>query len=205
LREPILGGTLAVKRFAIFASGVGSNAKNLILFSRENPDKFSIKVLITDKKNASVIYEASKLGVPVEIIPFGLNKDTHEEEILSVIKKYDVDWIALAGYMRILSPNFLSHFFDKNLRRNRVINIHPSLLPNFPGKDAYGDAYAAKVPVSGVTVHFVDSGVDSGPIILQRSFERLPGDTIDDFITRGKKVEHELYREAINLVAEDQI
>jgi len=202
---------LAFKRFAIFASGLGSNALNLISYARENADKFSVEVLVTDKENAPVIASAKQLGIPVEVIPFistgsvKADKKNHEEKILSALSKYNISWVALAGYMRILSPQFLDKFYDQNLQKNRVLNIHPSLLPDFPGKDGYGDAYSAGVPFSGVTVHFVDSGIDAGPIFLQRSFERNSSDTLEDFISRGKKIEREIYREAIKLVTEDQI
>jgi len=202
---------LAFKRFAIFASGLGSNALNLISYARENADKFSIEVLVTDKENAPVIASAKQLGIPVEVIPFistgsaKADKKNHEEKILSALSKYNISWVALAGYMRILSPQFLDKFYDQNLQKNRVLNIHPSLLPDFPGKDGYGDAYSAGVPFSGVTVHFVDSGIDAGPIFLQRSFERNSSDSLEDFISRGKKIEREIYREAIKLVTEDQI
>jgi phosphoribosylglycinamide formyltransferase-1 len=209
--ELILGGTLGFKKFAIFASGLGSNALNLISYARENADKFSIEVLVTDKEDAPVIKNAQMLGVTVEVIPFikteypKLDKKNHEEKILEALKKYNISWVVLAGYMKILSPQFLNNFYDQKLQKNRVLNIHPSLLPNFPGKDGYGDAFSAGVPVSGVTVHFVDSGIDAGPIFLQRSFERFESDTLEDFISRGKKIEHELYREAVKLVAEDRI
>ena len=202
---------MAFKRFAIFASGLGSNALNLISYARENAGKFSIEVLVTDKENAPVIASAKNLGIPVEVIPFistgsaKADKKNHEEKILSALSKYNISWVALAGYMRILSPQFLDKFYDQNLQKNRVLNIHPSLLPDFPGKDGYGDAYSAGVPFSGVTVHFVDSGIDAGPIFLQRSFERNSSDTLEDFISRGKKIEREIYREAIKLVTEDQI
>jgi phosphoribosylglycinamide formyltransferase 1 len=203
--------TLDFKRFAIFASGLGSNALNLISYARENADKFSVEVLVTDKENAPVIALAKNLGIPVEVIPFistgstKLDKKNHEEKILSALLKYNISWVALAGYMRILSPEFLNNFYDQKLQKNRVLNIHPSLLPDFPGKDGYGDAFSAGVPFSGVTVHFVDSGIDAGPIFLQRSFERNSSDTLEDFISRGKKIEREIYREAIKLVTEDQI
>ena len=202
---------MAFKRFAIFASGLGSNALNLISYARENADKLSIEVLVTDKENAPVIASAKQLGIPVEVIPFistgsaKADKKNHEEKILSALSKYNISWVALAGYMRILSPQFLNNFYDQKLQKNRVLNIHPSLLPDFPGKDGYGDAYSAGVPFSGVTVHFVDSGIDAGPIFLQRSFERNSSDTLEDFISRGKKIEREIYREAIKLVTEDQI
>jgi phosphoribosylglycinamide formyltransferase 1 len=203
--------TLAFKRFAIFASGVGSNALNLISYARENADKFSIEVLVTDKENAPVIALAKNLGIPVEVIPFistgsaKADKKNHEEKILSALSKYNISWIAMAGYMRILSADFLAKFYDQELGKNKVVNIHPSLLPDFPGKDGYTDAFLANVPVSGITVHFVDSGMDSGPIFLQRTFQRYPSDTLEDFISRGKKIEHEIYREAIKLLAEDRI
>lgn len=193
------------KRFAIFASGTGSNALNLVQFSRLNPHLISVELLVTDSPRAQVIAKFTAQGVPVAIVPFEKNKKFHEAQILKVLAKHNIEWIILAGFMRILSQDFLQKFYDEKLDRNRVLNIHPSLLPSFKGANAYASAFAANVTHSGVTVHFVDSGVDSGPIILQKSFPRLPEDTLENFISRGKQLEHEIYPAAIRLLMGEKI
>lgn len=184
---------------AIFASGSGSNAQVLIekAISLGHP----IRCVITDKRNAGVIKRCKKLNTPYHVISFFSiegnryqeDKSLHEKRILKVLDKYKINWIFLAGYMRILSEEFLSNFYNKNTKQNNVINIHPSLLPDFPGKQAYHDAYMANINESGVTVHFVDSGIDTGKIITQKKFERLPNDSFETFNQRGLKVEHQIF------------
>jgi folate-dependent phosphoribosylglycinamide formyltransferase PurN len=111
---------------------------------------------------------------------------------LQELAEYQIDYVVLCGYMRILSPLFLQPFKDPQ-GFYRVINIHPSYLPSFPGADAYGDAFAAGVTESGITIHLVDEQVDHGPILAQEKFVRLPEDTLETFKARGLAVEHRLY------------
>jgi phosphoribosylglycinamide formyltransferase-1 len=128
-----------------------------------------------------------------------------ESEILKLCHSLNIQWIFLAGYMRILTAHFLKSFHDKELNACRVINIHPSLLPEFPGKDGYGDAFHSGAQVSGISIHFVDEGVDTGPIILQGKFERQLNDTLEDFKKRGLQLEHQLYPQVLDNVLNGKI
>jgi phosphoribosylamine--glycine ligase len=187
---------IAHKRFnvALFASGNGSNVLNLLeKFKDDQRIKFSC--LIVDREDAGIIEKAkNKLPIYVIAAQKGMRR-THEREILKVLSKHEVNWVILAGYMRILSQKFLEQFYDESLKANKVINIHPSMLPHFPGKTAYEDAYAANVRTSGVTIHFVDSGIDTGPILLQQEFPRVEG--FENFKAKGMALEYELYPKAI--------
>lgn len=193
-------------QIAIFASGSGSNAQALI--EKAQKMSHSIACIITDKKDAGVIQRAKKLNTPVHIVSFirvegnsyQQDKSMHEEIIYNVLKKYQVNWIFLAGYMRILSKNFLNKFYNPKTKQNNVINIHPSLLPHFPGKQGYLDAYSANVQESGITVHFVDSGIDTGLIIAQEKFQRKPEDDLKSFSARGQQLEHQLYPKVLEKI-----
>jgi len=189
-------------RAAIFASGNGTNAEN-ILKHCEKLQGIEIAVIVTDQPYAGVIQRAKAFNVPCEIVARQRNtsKTEHEQAILAVTEKYKTDWIFLAGYMRILTPEFLRHFHDDRLGINRIVNIHPSLLPAFPGKDSYLEAFNAGVKISGVTLHFVDDDVDHGPIILQQAFERDDLDDFDTFRARGMQVEYEIYAQFLQHLA----
>jgi phosphoribosylglycinamide formyltransferase-1 len=118
---------------------------------------------------------------------------------MQVLEKYNVELVVLAGYMRLLTPHFIGRY------TNRIINIHPALLPSFPGTDGYGDAFAYGVKVSGCTAHFVDAGCDTGPIILQGVNPLEDDDTLETFRERGLKVEHEILPEAVKLFCEGRL
>lgn len=196
------GAALAHKekiRSIIFASGSGTNAENLIRHAAGNAG-FSVAAVICDKPDAGVIDKCAALDIPCHIIPFENSKHSHEAQIRKALSAYDADWIFLAGYMRILSAEFIAEFYDPALGCARIVNIHPSLLPAFRGKDAYARAFAKNVSESGVTVHFVDSGIDTGPVILQRSFPRKPDDTLESFTARGLALEYKTYIDAIALL-----
>lgn len=185
----------------VFASGRGSNAKNILEYvaSNKNKESFRLNVLalVTDQKNAGVIEYARQFNTPIHVIPFKTSKKDHEDEVLDKLKDHPVDYICLCGYMRILSPLFINAFTHTGEKHSRIINIHPSLLPDFPGKDGYGDAFKANVKESGVTLHFVDEGIDTGKIIKQRRFARYEDDDFESFQKRGLKLEHESYRELL--------
>lgn len=176
---------------AILASGTGSNAKALIQFATEQG--FNISCLITDNPMAGVIKIADDHHIECLIIEKKGSKSEHEACILQALKKREIDWILLAGYMRILSPGFVKAFYNQKYQVSHIINIHPSLLPKFPGAHAYQEAYAAEVQTSGITIHFVDEGIDSGKVIVQAEFPRLKEDSFEDFKKRGLALEHELY------------
>jgi len=165
---------------AVFASGNGSNFEAIA-------KKFNISLLVCDKPGAKVIERASNYGVPSLVLsPKDYpSKDSYEEAILTRLKADNIGLIALAGYMRIIGATILNEY------ENRIINIHPSLLPAFPGKDAVKQAYDYGVKISGVTVHYVDAGIDTGQIIDQRAVE--VGESLEAFEKEIHKVEHQLY------------
>ena len=182
------------KVMALFASGTGSNAFALWEKSQELSSLCQITTLVCDQPEAPVLKLFAP--TPVECLVFsaqGLEPRQHEANILAAVLERKIQWIFLAGYMRILSGHFIQSFYDQELQLPRILNIHPSWLPQFPGKNAYQRAFASGANSHGVTVHVVDEGVDTGPVVAQESFERRPSDHLQDFIERGKGVEHMLY------------
>ncbi|GAA0598763.1 phosphoribosylglycinamide formyltransferase [Virgibacillus siamensis] len=176
---------------AVFASGTGSNFQAIM----EKRDLHcEVVLLVCDKQGAGVIRKAEKYDVPVlEFNPKSYaSKAEYEAMLVEKLMEAGVTWIFLAGYMRIAGPVLLQAF------ENNIINIHPSLLPDFPGKDAIGQAYAAGVGKTGVTVHYIDEGIDTGPIIAQEGVAVLPDDTEEALKKRIQDVEHQLYPEVIN-------
>lgn len=154
-----------------------------------------IAIVISDKAGARGLDVASERGLEtIAIERRGRNREEHEREIISVLRDREVDLICLAGYMRLLSPCFIEAF------RGRIVNIHPSLLPAFPGLDAQRQALEHGAKITGCTVHFVDETLDGGPIILQRAVPVLEGDTVETLSARILEQEHQLYVEAVGLV-----
>lgn len=191
------------KNFAIFASGSGSNAQ--VLANHAHQNSYPLKMVFTDKKDAGVIQRLSGLDIPLICIEKdSLSKAEYEKRILAECDKFEIDWVFLAGYMKILGPTFLNHFYDQDLILHRIINIHPSLLPSFPGADGFGDAFSYGVKMSGITIHFVDNGVDTGPILLQDTFLREESDTLDSFKKKGQEIEHTLYPKALDQIMNNQ-
>lgn len=175
---------------AVFASGSGSNFEAML---REETLLDKIRILICDKLGAPVIERAERYRVPVLVLQPSDFKDkaTYEQHILTRLKEYEISWIFLAGYMRLIGPVLLQSF------AKRIVNIHPSLLPAFPGLDAVGQALEAGAEQTGVTIHYVDDGMDTGPIIMQQHVSILPGDTKETLTTRLQEVEHLIYPETI--------
>ncbi|MCM8775233.1 MAG: phosphoribosylglycinamide formyltransferase [Candidatus Omnitrophica bacterium] len=153
-------------------------------------------LVISDNPQAGAISKAERLRVPVRIVERKnfLSKPEFENAIIRHLEASQIDLIALAGFMKILSPDFVKRY------RGRIINIHPAYLPDFRGAHAIRDAFEAKVKETGVTVHFVDEGVDTGPIILQRKVPIDPQDTLESLEAKIHAVEYELYPEALRLV-----
>ena len=170
----------------ILASGTGTNALKLLEYSKRLKN-IKIIGMIVDQADSKLLVE--QLTVPVILIERkkGEKKSEHENKILNHLKEWNTQWILLAGFMRILSNDFISHY------PNKIVNIHPSLLPAFPGLHAYEEAFKANVLESGITIHFVDAGIDTGAIWRQEKFTRLPDDSLETFIQRGKEVEWKLY------------
>lgn len=176
-------------KIALFASGSGSNVQAIAEAISAGTLPAEIVLLVCDKPDAFVLKRAENLGIPVfSFQPKAYaSKADFEQEIVSRLREAGAEYIFLAGYMRLIGPTLLQAF------RNRIINIHPSLLPAFPGKDAIGQAFNAGVKISGVTVHFVDEGMDTGPIIDQECVRIEPGMTRDGLQKAIQQIEHELY------------
>jgi phosphoribosylglycinamide formyltransferase 1 len=176
-------------KIAIFASGSGSNFQSIVDATRFGLLHAEVGLLVCDKQNALVIDRAHREGIPVLVFdPKEYEtKNGYEEVILKALNEHQVEFIVLAGYMRLLGSVLLNAF------QSRIVNIHPSLLPAFPGKDAIGQAFKAGVKVTGVTVHYVDEGMDTGPIIAQSAVSVLNGDDRDSLQIRIQETEHTLY------------
>jgi phosphoribosylglycinamide formyltransferase-1 len=163
--------------------------------SGEIPDS-EVAVVISDKSSAAGLDKASERGVETVVIERrGLTREQHDAKIIYELKNRDVQLVCLAGYMRLLSCDFIQAF------PNRIVNIHPSLLPSFPGLDAQRQALEHGVKITGCTVHYVDEGLDSGKIIMQRAVEVLEDDTEESLSTRILYHEHNLYVETVSLLA----
>ena len=186
-------------KLAVLCSGRGSDLQSII--DAINAKKFSaeIAIVITDKPNVMALERAEKAGIKNICVDRKLfdNRADFEAEILKNLD--EIDLVVLAGFMRILSPDFVKKF------SGRLMNIHPSLLPAFPGAHAHRDVLAYGVKVSGCTVHFVDEGTDSGPIILQKAVEVFDDDTEETLAARVLEQEHIIYPQAIKLFVEGKL
>lgn len=185
-------------RVAVFASGNGTNLQAII---DANIPSAEIVLVFSNNPDAYALERAAKHGIPTEVLDHKSfsSRDDYDREILRLIEPYEVGLIALAGYMRILSPLFVRAY------KNRIINIHPALLPSFPGINAARQALESGVKYTGVTIHFVDEGVDTGPIILQSVVHVHDDDTEDSLLERIHVEEHKIYPEAIELVTEGKV
>lgn len=184
-------------RIVVLASGSGTNLQ-AILDKLHGQGLVEVVGVGSDKPTAGALERARRVGVETAVFPAAdyPERAARDEAIGDWIEAREADLVVLAGYMQLLSPAFVARF------RNRVINIHPALLPSFPGLDAIGQALAAGVETTGVTVHFVDEGVDTGPVILQREVPAPPGVPRAELEAAVHAVEHELYPEAIRMIAE---
>ena len=184
-----------MKRLGILISGRGSNFEAIARNIREGKLKAEIAIVISNKPNAKGIETARALGVKVVIIPSkDKPREQHDTEMITALKAANVDLICLAGYMRLLTSSFVQAF------PGRILNIHPSLLPQFPGLNAQKQALEAGAKVTGCTVHYVDELLDHGPIILQKQAPVLDGDTEESLSVRILEQEHIAYSEAIATV-----
>jgi len=186
-------------RLAILLSGRGSNFEAIAAAVESGKIREAeIVAVISDVPHARGLARARERRFPAHAVDGRLYPDRreHEEEILRILETARPDLVCLAGYMRLLSPEFVARY------RGRILNIHPSLLPKFPGLHAQRRALEAREPVSGCTVHFVDEGTDSGPVILQRRVPILPGDTEESLSARILAEEHLAYPEAVSRVLE---
>lgn len=154
-----------------------------------------IAVVISDQPGAAGLARAAESGIETRVVERrGRSREEHDREIVAALRALEIELICLAGYMRVLSGELLDAY------RGRILNIHPSLLPAFPGLDAQRQALEAGVEWAGCTVHFVDETLDGGPIIAQRRIPVHAGDTVESLSARILAQEHELYAEAVNMV-----
>lgn len=181
-------------RLAVFVSGSGTNLQAII---DAGIPTVEIALVLSNNPGAYALERAKKHGIPAESADHKdfPGREEYDEHVLELLRPYGVDLIALAGFMRILTPRFVRAY------KNRIINIHPALLPSFPGMHAARQALESGVKFTGCTVHFVDEGVDSGPIILQAVVPVRDDDDEESLLERIHKEEHRIYPEALKLIA----
>lgn len=186
------------KNIAVLISGSGTNLQSII--DKQNKIGCKVAVVISNKQDAYGLTRAKKAGIPAYFVDYkGLERKEHEKKIVKILEKYKVDLVILAGYMRILTPYFVRKY------KGKLINIHPALLPSFPGTDGYGDTWRYGSKIGGCTIHFVDEGVDTGPIIIQKTNPIKETDTLETFKKRGLKIEHQALPEVIKLFIEGKL
>ena len=185
----------------VLASGRGTNLQAIIEAIEEGKIEGEIKIVMSDHPKACALKRAQQYLIDTRYIDFKefKNREDYDKEIIKSLKEKKIDLVVLAGYMRILSPYFIRTY------KNKIINIHPALLPSFSGLHAQGQAVKYGVKVSGCTVHFVDEGVDSGPIVLQRALEVKDDDTEESLAERILKEEHQIYPQAIQLFSQGRL
>ncbi|WP_018923596.1 phosphoribosylglycinamide formyltransferase [Salsuginibacillus kocurii] len=180
-------------RIALFASGSGSNVEAILEAVADGRLDVEPVLVFSNRADAGVLARAERYDVATAVrMPRDYaDKRAYEEDVLAILQAYEVETIVLAGYMRLMGETLLEAY------EGRIINIHPSLLPAFPGKDAIGQAWEAGVKVSGVTVHYVDEGMDTGPIIAQEAVRIHPTDSLASLTRAIQAVEHRLYPETL--------
>ncbi|MDE1838892.1 MAG: phosphoribosylglycinamide formyltransferase [Thaumarchaeota archaeon] len=191
---------------AILISGRGSNMENILKAIKKNKIPIKPVIVISNKSDAKGLAIAQKIGIKTEVVDSsGLKGGNweYDSKLVSVLEKYEVTpqngLICLAGFMRIMSPEFIRHY------KGRIMNIHPAILPSFPGLHSQRQALEYGVKYSGCTVHFVDEGVDTGPIILQSVVKIKDNDTEESISKKILKQEHKIYPKAVKLFAKGKI
>jgi phosphoribosylglycinamide formyltransferase-1 len=188
-------------RIAVFASGSGSNFQAIIDAVNRGELNVDISLLVSDRPQAKAISRAEEAGIPV--FAFRAkdyeSREAYESEILNMLQVHQVDLIVLAGYMKLITDTLVKPYYG------RMINVHPSLLPSFPGVEAVKQALEYGVKVTGVTVHFVDGGMDTGPIIAQQAVPIIENDSEETLIARIHQAEHKLYAEVIGWISEKRV
>src|SRR6516225_1182161 len=189
-----------MKNLGILLSGRGSNFEAIARNVQAGKIPARITVVISNREDAPGLARAREMGLNARcILSKGKEREAYDREVVAVLRECEVDLVCLAGFVRILSPHFIRQF------PHRILNIHPALLPAFPGTDAQKQALEHGVKFSGCTVHIVDEGVDTGPIVCQAVVPVRDDDTAETLSARILKEEHRLYSEAICLLAEDRV
>lgn len=189
------------KRIAVFASGFGSNLQALIDYNNKHGLNGDIVLVFSNNKDAFALERAKKNKIKAVFMDPARysSREQYDSEIIEMLEEEKIDLVVLAGYMFLLSQEFVHRF------KNKILNIHPALLPSFKGTHGIKDAYRYGVKVTGVTVHFVDGGLDSGPIILQEAVDIDPDDSVEELEEKIHKVEHKIYPEAVKYFCEDRL
>ena len=185
----------------VLASGRGTNLQAIIEAIEDGKIEGEIKIVVSDNPDACALKRAQQYLIDTRYIDFKefKNREDYDKEIIKTLKENKIELVVLAGYMRILSPYFIRTY------KNKIINIHPALLPSFPGLHAQRQTLEYGAKVSGCTVHFVDEGVDSGPIILQKVVEVSDDDTEESLAEKILKEEHQIYPRAIQLFSQGRL
>jgi phosphoribosylglycinamide formyltransferase-1 len=189
-----------MKKLGILLSGRGSNFEAIARNVQAGKIPAEIAVVISNKHDAVGLARAREMGLATRFIPSkGKEREAFDREVVAVLREFQVDLVCLAGFMRLLSPYFVWEF------PNRILNIHPALLPSFPGEDAQRQALEYGVKFSGCTVHVVNEGMDTGPIVCQAAVTVLDDDTEQTLAARVLAEEHRIYSEAICLLLDDKV
>ncbi len=189
------------KRIAVFASGFGSNLQALIDYNNKYGLNGDIVLVFSNNKDAFALVRAKKNNIKAVFMdPTRYSsREKYDSKIIEMLEEEKIDLVVLAGYMFLLSQEFVHRF------KNKILNIHPALLPSFKGTHGIKDAYRYGVKVTGVTVHFVDEDLDRGPIILQEAVDIDPDDSVEELEGKIHKVEHKIYPEAVKYFCEDRL
>jgi phosphoribosylglycinamide formyltransferase-1 len=188
-------------RIGALVSGSGTNLQSIMDACESSAVDAEVVVVISNVEGAYALERARKRSIPAEVVPHGdyPDRDAYDRELVRILRSHRVDLVVLAGFMRVLTPGFLEEFPE------RVMNIHPALLPSFPGLGVRLKAIEYGVRFSGCTVHFVDAGVDTGPIIIQAVVPVYPDDTEEELKDRILALEHKIYPKAIQLFAQGRL
>jgi phosphoribosylglycinamide formyltransferase 1 len=193
---------MAKKRVAVLISGRGSNMASLIEAAKERSYPAEIALVVSNRPEAHGLAHAQAHAIPTAVVdhrPYGKDRGAFERALQAVLDAHAVELVCLGGFMRLLTPDFVLHW------QGRMLNIHPTLLPSFPGLDPHGQALKAGVKISGATVHFVVPEADAGPIIAQAAVPVHDDDTAETLAARVLKAEHRIYPLALRLVAEGRV
>lgn len=183
-------------KLGVLVSGRGTNLQSIIHHIQSGDLHAEISVVVSDQPNAYALQRAREANIPSVVVHRDktLPKESFDRKLIETLQVHGAEWIVLAGFMKILGPVFLAHFPQK------VINIHPSLLPKYPGLNAIQSAFENKEKVMGVTVHYVNEGVDTGPVIMQEKVLIDPSDSLEEVESKIHKAEHQIYPKAIQKV-----
>ncbi len=190
------------RRVAILISGRGSNMAALIEAARQKDYPAEIALVVSNRTEAGGLDKAKASGIPTVVIesqPFGNDRAAFEKALEAALGQYGIELICLGGFMRLFTADFVQRWYGK------MLNIHPSLLPSFPGLDPHGQALNAGVKISGATVHFVIPKTDAGPIVMQGAVPVRDDDTVETLSARILEVEHRIYPEALRLLASGRL